>query len=213
MTVWKCFKSSIYSRSEDFLLFEVPENSAEGFCAWLTFAEQTTLLCINIADEWERIRVATWGIYCPVYAARGCCQEAGEGGGGPLGSSPREYVGFPIAVLGDGSLLPPSATLNAQLLPYIFFLPLPTSAADSLGEQGATHTQALRRGSGRVCAEICFGHWAFQVKLLAACRGVEAPPLAHHPAPPFPSSVAHTSFHSSFSIFCGTLRIFTQCIP
>lgn len=45
----------------------------------------------------------------------------GGGGGGPLGSAPREYVGFLLAAPGDGSLLPPSAALNAQLLPYIFF--------------------------------------------------------------------------------------------
>lgn len=35
-----------------------------------------------------------------------------------------------------------------------FLLPFPTSAADSCGEQGATNTSALRKGSGRVCAEI-----------------------------------------------------------
>lgn len=58
----------------------------------------------------------------PCVLSWGSCQEAGEGGGGgPLGSAPREYVGFLLTAPGDGSLLPPSAALNAQLLPYIFF--------------------------------------------------------------------------------------------
>lgn len=57
-----------------------------------------------------------------------------------MGSSTREYVGFLIAVLGDGSLFSPSATLNAQLLPYFFFLPLTMSAADSFEEESATTT-------------------------------------------------------------------------
>lgn len=78
MPVRKHFKGSIYSRSEDFLLFEVLEKRAEAFCARLIFAEQTTLLCINSAAEWERNRAGTWGMYCPVYSARGCCQQGGE---------------------------------------------------------------------------------------------------------------------------------------
>lgn len=61
VALWKCFKRSIYSRSEGFILFEVLESSAEVFCACLIFAEQTTLLGTRIADEWEGMPVGTWG--------------------------------------------------------------------------------------------------------------------------------------------------------
>lgn len=146
MALWKHFRGTIYSRCEDFLLFEVLENSAEDSCACLVLLSRAPCFASVGGDARGDL-----GSALPCVLRWGSCQEAAEGGGGgPLGSAPREYVGFLIAASGDGSSLPPSAALNAQLLPYIFFLPLPTSAADSFGE-GATRTSALGKGSGSVC--------------------------------------------------------------
>lgn len=53
-----------------------------------------------------------------------------------MGSSTREYVGFLMVVMGNGSLFSPSAALSAQLLPHFF--PSFVSAADPSEEESAT---------------------------------------------------------------------------
>lgn len=127
-------------------------------------------------------------------SAWGCCQEGGEG---DLGSAPREYVGFLIAALGDGSLLPPSAALNAQLLPCFFFIPLPMSAADSFGGQGATHMSALRKGSGSVCAELL---WTLSLPGEAVGSLQRGESISSGPS------------SSSFPIFHGTHNLHRPCV-
>lgn len=169
-------------------------------CAWFCWADY---LALHQYCRWvEEDACRDLGTILPCVLSTGML-PGGRGGRRSLGSAPRECVGFPIAALGDGSLLPPSAALNAQLLPCI--LPsFPPSAADSFGEQGATHTHHhSEKAVGEFVLRL-FWTWSLPGEVLADCRAVKAAPLAHPPSPPpFPSSMAHPL----------PLCVFIQCIP
>ena len=100
---------SVYSRAEDFLLFEDLKSSDESCCVCMTdFYWADCFFFVYQYCSWVgEMCIGISVLYCPVYSEWVCCQESGEGrgGGGPLGSLTREYVGFLIDVLRDGSLL------------------------------------------------------------------------------------------------------------
>lgn len=92
---------------------------------------------------------------------------------------------------------------------FFFFLTLPWALLIHLKAREPHIHQHSEKAVG-VFVLSYFGHWAFQVKLLAACREVKAPPLAHHP-PPFPSSMAHTIYITPVCIHQWGPEIIALC--